>query len=168
MAGAEVIANLSASDDITGKYAYLSNLVAQQSARCICGYVYASAGFGESSTDLVFDAKLFIAENGRMLSQNKRWQSGVQMTVSDIDIEALRRDRMHNGSFEGCRRNNRIEITEITTGCTAVGNCGAMLTLILSYRPTTQSLPTAARKSSIYRLPLWQNASTPLIAARLS
>ena len=127
MAGAEVIANLSASDDITGKYAYLSNLVAQQSARCICGYVYASAGFGESSTDLVFDAKLFIAENGRMLSQNKRWQSGVQMTVSDIDIEALRRDRMHNGSFEGCRRNNRIEITEITTGCTAKSISGWQL-----------------------------------------
>ena len=57
MAGAQVIANLSASNDIIGKYAYLRNLITQQSARCICGYVYSSAGFGESSTDLVFDGK---------------------------------------------------------------------------------------------------------------
>ena len=72
--GADIVLNLSASDDITGKYDYLLDLVRQQSARCVCGYVYSSAGFGESSTDLVFDGKCIIAENGTMLSVSGRWQ----------------------------------------------------------------------------------------------
>jgi len=106
LGGAEVIANLSASNDITGKYTYLNQLVEQQSARCVCAYAYASSGFGESSTDLVFDAKLFIAENGKMLGRNKRWQKDTQMVICDTDIEALRRDRLHDISFESSRRNN--------------------------------------------------------------
>ena len=73
-----MIANLSASNDIIGKYAYLRNLITQQSARCICGYVYSSAGFGESSTDLVFDGKAIIAENGSLLGCNSRWQNSTQ------------------------------------------------------------------------------------------
>lgn len=118
MDGAEVIANLSASDDITGKYDYLRTLVMQQSARCICAYAYSSAGFGESSTDLVFDAKLFVAENGRMLAQNQRWCADTQIIIADVDIEAIRRDRMHNGSFEACRRNNAAAFTRVATGAT--------------------------------------------------
>lgn len=105
MAGAQVIANLSASNDIIGKYAYLRNLIAQQSARCICGYVYASAGFGESSTDLVFDGKAIIAENGSLLGCNSRWQNSTQAAVCDIDIEAIDRDRLHMGSFNDCAAN---------------------------------------------------------------
>lgn len=118
MDGAEVIANLSASDDITGKYDYLRTLVMQQSARCICAYAYSSAGFGESSTDLVFDAKLFVAENGKMLAQNQRWCADTQIIMADVDIEAIRRDRMHNGSFEACRRNNAATFTRVATGAT--------------------------------------------------
>lgn len=110
--GAEIIFNLSASDDLIGKYHYLHGLVAQQSARCICGYVYASAGFGESSTDLVFDSKLLVAENGRMLATNNRWQRGEQLVVTDIDIEAIRRDRLHNNSFADCSRRNLTEKSE--------------------------------------------------------
>ena len=102
MAGAQVIANLSASNDIIGKYTYLRNLIAQQSARCICGYVYSSAGFGESSTDLVFDGKAIIAENGSLLGCNDRWQNTPQVTICDIDIEAIDRDRLHMGSFNDC------------------------------------------------------------------
>ncbi|MDE6206759.1 MAG: NAD(+) synthase [Muribaculaceae bacterium] len=119
MAGAEVMVNLSASDDIIGKYDYLRSLVAQQSARCLCAYAYASAGFGESSTDLVFDAKLFVAENGRMLTANKRWQHGNQLIVTDVDIEAIRRDRMHNGTFENCRRHNGVAVKESISSDTA-------------------------------------------------
>lgn len=104
LAGAQVIANLSASDDIIGKYAYLRSLVSQQSARCMCGYVYASAGFGESSTDLVFDGKAFIAENGNILAEGKRWEWGSRRIFADLDIEALDRDRMHLGSFNDCVR----------------------------------------------------------------
>lgn len=104
MAGADIIVNLSASDDLIGKYSYLRSLIAQQSARCLCGYVYASAGYGESSTDLVFDGKAIIAENGHMLASNKRWQSGNQIVVCDIDVAALRHDRMHYGTFNDCSR----------------------------------------------------------------
>ena len=118
MDGAEVIANLSASDDITGKYDYLRTLVMQQSARCICAYAYSSAGCGESSTDLVFDAKLFVAENGKMLAQNQRWCADTQIIMADVDIEAIRRDRMHNGSFEACRRNNATVFTRVATSAT--------------------------------------------------
>lgn len=104
MAGAQVVANLSASDDLTGKYDYLRALIAQQSARCMCGYVYASAGWGESSTDLVFDAKTIIAEKGATLACNRRWQHESQWAVADIDIEAIARDRMHMGSWADCAR----------------------------------------------------------------
>ena len=102
LAGAEVIVNLSASDDQTGKYDYLLSLIANQSAHCYCGYVYASAGFGESTTDVVFDGKAVIAENGRILARNPRWQTTPQLVVRDIDIAAIRRDRMHNTTFHDC------------------------------------------------------------------
>ena len=103
--GADVILNLSASDALAGKYNYICNLVTQQSARCLCGYVYASAGYGESSTDLVFDGIAMVAECGTMLSRNKRWQSEPTYAMADIDIEAIRRDRMHIGSFSDCVAN---------------------------------------------------------------
>lgn len=103
LAGAEVVVNLSASDDLIGKRRYITDLVKQQSARCICAYAYASAGFGESSTDLVFDAKLLIAENGRLLVSNKPWQGQPQLQICDIDLEAIRRDRLHITSFGDSR-----------------------------------------------------------------
>ena len=102
LAGAKVIVNLSASPDIIGKYDYLRDLIAQQSARCVCGYVYAAAGFGESSTDLVFDGKGIIAENGRILAATPRWQESPQMVICDIDIEMITRDRLHIGTFAEC------------------------------------------------------------------
>lgn len=108
LAGAQVIVNLSASDDLIGKYAYLRSLVSQQSARCLCAYVYSSAGYGESSTDLVFDGKALIAENGTILAANKRWQHESQYVIADVDIDALDRDRLHIGSFADCARRNAI------------------------------------------------------------
>lgn len=102
LAGAEVIVNLSASDDLIGKYDYLLGLIKQQSARLMCAYVYSGAGAGESSTDLVFDGKAILAENGVVLAKNKRWTDGPQSVSADIDIMALRRDRMHIGSFGDC------------------------------------------------------------------
>lgn len=102
--GAQVIVNLSASDDLIGKYTYLKGLLAQQSARCLCAYVYSGAGYGESSTDLVFDGKAFIYENGKELASNKRWQSQPQYVIADVDIEAINRDRLHAGSFAASAR----------------------------------------------------------------
>ncbi len=109
MAGATVIANLSASPDQVGKLDYLKDLVASQSARCRCAYIYASAGFGESSTDLVFDGKAIIAENGRILACNKRWQNGAQFVVQDIDIDLLCHDRLHTGTFADCARRENLD-----------------------------------------------------------
>ncbi|MDE6199508.1 MAG: NAD(+) synthase, partial [Muribaculaceae bacterium] len=99
LAGAEVMLNLSASDDVIGKYAYLRGLVAQQSARCMTAYVYAGAGYGESSTDLVFDGKAIVAENGRILREGERWRSEPQLVMADVDIDALRRDRLHTTTW---------------------------------------------------------------------
>ena len=102
MHGAQVIFNLSASNDLIGKYDYLTGLIRQQSARCVAAYVYSSAGFGESSTDLVFDGKAIIAENGNLLSATPRWNPEPGQAIVDIDIEALDRDRMHTTSFHDC------------------------------------------------------------------
>lgn len=116
MAGAEVIFNLSASDTIVGKYEYLTDLVKQQSARCQCAYVYASCGYGESSTDLVFDGIAMIAENGSTLACAKRWQRQPHYAIADIDIRAIRRDRIHCGSFHDCsisQAPNKVRIIDI-------------------------------------------------------
>ena len=99
LSGAEVVANLSASDDVVGKYGYLKGLVAQQSARCLCGYVYASAGYGESTTDLTFDGKNLICEDGHFLAVGDRFTRGNKYVLADIDIAAIRRDRMHISTF---------------------------------------------------------------------
>jgi NAD+ synthase (glutamine-hydrolysing) len=99
MQGANILLNLSASNEITGKNQYLKSLIAQQSARCIAGYVYASAGFGESTTDLVFTGKGFIAENGSMLSETERFNLENKLAVNDINIDYLCHDRLVNTSF---------------------------------------------------------------------
>lgn len=135
LAGAQIIANLSASDDIIGKYTYLRSLIAQQSARCLCGYVYASAGFGESSTDLVFDGKAIIAENGSILAYNERWQSGLQYTISDIDIEAINRDRMHISSFGECGKTERTAPYTVVQATTIVNNDNTLHTLLRAINP---------------------------------
>ncbi len=102
MAGAEVIVNLSASDDLIGKYSYLRTLISQQSARCLCAYCYSGAGWGESSTDLTFDGKAIIAENGSILTSNRRWTPEDDIVIADVDLEALRRDRLHLTTFADC------------------------------------------------------------------
>lgn len=102
LGGAQVILNLSASDDLIGKYTYLRSLLAQQSARCLCAYAYAGAGWGESSTDLTFDGKAIIAENGVILKANKRWDPTDNTVITDVDIEALVRDRLHMTTFADC------------------------------------------------------------------
>lgn len=119
MAGAEVIVNISASDDLIGKYDYLTSLIKQQSARTIGAYVYASAGYGESSTDLVFDGKAIVAENGSLLVSNSRWQLKPQYSVADIDIEAIRRDRLHTTSFTDCARRSGLRQYETVTASLA-------------------------------------------------
>ena len=95
-AGATLILNLSASDEVAGKAAYRRQLVVGQSARCVCGYVYADAGEGESSTDLVFAGHNMIAENGALLAE-RRFDTG--LTVSEIDLGRLAFDRRKMNTF---------------------------------------------------------------------
>lgn len=99
MQGANIIFNLSASNELIGKHDYLRTLIAQQSARCIAGYVYASAGFGESSTDLVFAGNGIIADNGSIIAESKRFSFEEQLVISEIDIQNIQNDRRVNSCF---------------------------------------------------------------------
>ena len=99
LAGANVICNLSASNELVGKAPYRRALVAQQSARCLAGYVYASAGVGESSTDLVFGGHCLVAENGQALAESARFESTPSLTVADLDIMFLRHERRQSQTF---------------------------------------------------------------------
>ncbi len=106
--GANVIINLSATNELIGKHNYLRSLIQQQSARCIAAYVYASAGFGESSTDIVFTGNGIIAENGEILATSKRFDFEPQLTITDIDIERLETDRRTNSDFAAAKRDTNF------------------------------------------------------------
>ncbi|MGN0521154.1 MAG: NAD(+) synthase [Eubacterium sp.] len=100
MHGANIIANPSASDEYVSKAQYRRDLIANQSARCICGYVYAGASVYESTTDLVFSGPSLIAENGAILKEGARFSRENVITIADIDIEKLNSQRRSNMSFE--------------------------------------------------------------------
>ncbi|WP_106832276.1 NAD(+) synthase [Parabacteroides pacaensis] len=108
MQGAQLIFNLSASDEVIGKHDYLVGLIKQQSARCIAGYIYVSAGFGESTTDLVFAGNGIIAENGTILAKGERFSLQEQLIISQIDIDRLNADRRRISSFTEFNTANRI------------------------------------------------------------
>jgi NAD+ synthase (glutamine-hydrolysing) len=97
--GATLLANLSASNAVVGKAAYRRNLVAQQSGRCVAGYIYASSGVRESSTDTVFDGHCIIAENGGVLVESKRFSRDEELVIADIDMDHLRHDRKMMSTF---------------------------------------------------------------------
>lgn len=99
LGGATVIANLSASDELLSKAEYRRELVKQQSARCLSAYLYADAGAGESTTDVVFSGHSFIAENGTILAETDRFQFSTQMAIADIDIQRLNHERWLSSSF---------------------------------------------------------------------
>lgn len=99
VAGATVIANLSASDETVGKEDYRRELVLGQSARLLCGYVYADAGYGESTTDMVFAAHNIVGENGGMLAEGQRFQNN--MIVTEIDVNKLLHERRRLTTFPG-------------------------------------------------------------------
>lgn len=100
MQGANIIVNLSASNELVGKDRYRRELICQQSARTHSVYVYASAGIGESTQDMVFGGACYIAENGKLLAANERFNKGNQLLVHDVDIEKCLAERMRNSNFE--------------------------------------------------------------------
>ena len=113
LAGADIIFNLSASDELIGKHAYLKSLLAQQSARTISGYVYASSGFGESTQDVVYGGNAIIFENGKLLIEGKRFSFDPQLKSYQIDVEKLRAERRENTTFINAQR--RAHANEIMT-----------------------------------------------------
>ena len=104
LAGADIIFNCSASNELTGKHKYLRNLLMQQSARTISGYVYASSGFGESTQDVVYGGNAMIFENGHLLAEGERFSLQPQIQVAQIDVDRLRTDRMDNTTFVNAQR----------------------------------------------------------------
>lgn len=100
LAGANVIVNLSASDALVGKADYRRNLVLNQSARCMAGYVYASAGVHESTTDMVCSGHLIIAENGSLISESNKFSRDTEIIYADIDINRMNSQRISEGSFQ--------------------------------------------------------------------
>src|ERR1035437_117755 len=105
--GAEIIFNLSATNELIGKHQYLRQLIEQQSARCNAGYIYASAGAGESTTDVVYAGNGLIAENGKIIATSERFSFEPQLVVNDIDIDKLQAERIRNTNYAN-DKSNRI------------------------------------------------------------
>jgi NAD+ synthase (glutamine-hydrolysing) len=103
MRGATLLLNLSASPELLGKEEYRRALVLSQSARCLAAYAYASAGPGESSTDLVYSGHSLVAENGQLLAETERFRFDSQLALADIDIERLVGERRKNNTYGGSR-----------------------------------------------------------------
>ena len=101
--GAEIVFNLSADNECVGKHEYLLELIRQQSARCLAGYVFSSCGYGESTTDLVFAGNGIVCETGTQLAHSNRFSLDRQLTVCDIDIDKINNDRRINTTFAESR-----------------------------------------------------------------
>ncbi len=99
LAGATVMANLSASNIVVGKEGYRKQLVSNQSARCLCAYLYSAAGLGESTTDLAWDGHAIIYENGNLVAESRRWAAEPQLACADVDLGRLLADRMRQNTF---------------------------------------------------------------------
>lgn len=114
VAGATLLLNPSASNEVIGKAAYRRQLVVNQSGRCMAAYVYSACGVWESTTDVVFGGHCLIAENGTMLAEAKRFQRAAHLTIADVDLDRLRADRLRTNSFGegalylGARRDFRV------------------------------------------------------------
>lgn len=114
--GANIIFNLSSSNELIGKYDYRKNLVKGQSAKLISGYIYTSSGISESTTDVVFSGHAMIAENGQILKESNRFQFDSELIIEDIDIQKINNLRMKDISYMGIKpskhtRNILLEIT---------------------------------------------------------
>ena len=110
LAGATVIANLSASNVVVGKEGYRRQLVGNQSARCLAAYLYSAAGLGESTTDLAWDGHALVYENGTLVAQSQRFADTPQLAAADIDLGRLAADRMRQNTFGAAALRHRAEV----------------------------------------------------------
>lgn len=112
LAGADIVFNLSASDELIGKHDYLKSLLSQQSARTMTGYVYSSCGFGESTQDVVYGGNAMIYENGKLLAEAARFSLEPQMMMTQIDMEKLRSERRGNSTYVNAQRNVKFSLLD--------------------------------------------------------
>lgn len=115
LSGADMIFNLSASDELIGKHKYLKSLLSQQSARTISGYIYSGCGFGESSQDVVYAGNALIYENGLLLREGERFSFSSQAVMSQIDVEKLRSERRTNSTYVNAQRGHDARIINAHT-----------------------------------------------------
>lgn len=119
LAGATVLANPSASDEVLGKAPYRRNLVCQQSARCLAAYLYAGAGAGESSTDVVYSGHALIAENGVILGETERFSFQTKSAVADVDLQRLQHERFKSAAFRDDESRPVFRSINFTLGASA-------------------------------------------------
>ncbi len=118
LAGAEIVLNLSASNELVAKADYRRDLVRMTSARAICGYLYASSGPLESTKDIVFGGHLIAAENGQLIDESERFSLHGATLVSEFDLKKLRHDRMQNTTFSSARRPDGYRAVPVTATAT--------------------------------------------------
>jgi predicted amidohydrolase len=118
LAGATILVNPSASNEVLGKVQYRRNLVTQQSARCLAAYVYASAGAGESSTDTVYSGHGLVAENGALLGETERFSFATRDVVVDVDLQRLAHERLKSAAFRDDETRPDYRKVSVTLGVT--------------------------------------------------
>jgi len=111
LAGATVIANLSASNVVVGKEGYRHQLAGNQSARCLAAYLYSAAGLGESTTDLAWDGHAMIYENGTLVAESRRFADAPQLALADVDLDRLLADRMRQNTFGASMRRHAADLS---------------------------------------------------------
>lgn len=121
LAGATLLVNPSASPESLAKSEYRRSLVVGQSARCLASYLYASAGPGESSTDLVYSGHAMIAENGQLLTESERFSFDSSLTIADIDVDRLQSERIRNNSFASCQPTEGYREVEVSLAKGVIG-----------------------------------------------
>lgn len=137
LGGAEIIVNLSSSNDLVGKRAKVERLISHQSSFMRCAYLYAASGYGESTTDIVFDGKAIIAEMGEIINSSKRWQMDAFYESADIDVQLIRSERIVNSSFTDC----------------SVREHGPELWNYIDVTPTAPAIETEGLRRSINAMP---------------
>ena len=156
LAGATVIANLSASNIVVGKEGYRKQLVSNQSARCLAAYLYSAAGLGESTTDLAWDGHAVIYENGNLVAESRRFASEPQLAAADIDLGRLLADRMRQNTFGEAALRHAGEVKRFRTMDFSVPLPSARLPLArpVEPRPYVPSDPATrdARCEEVYRI----------------
>ena len=154
LAGATVMANLSASNVVIGKEGYRHQLVSNQSARCLAAYLYSASGLGESTTDLAWDGHALIYENGTLVAESQRFANAPQLASADIDLDRLLADRMRQNTFGASMR--RFQDMTFRTIEAPVPIPGGKLPLErrIEQRPYVPSDPRTrdARCEEVYRI----------------